>query len=313
MISAIVLNWNGKRFLKECFDSLSRQSFNDYELIMVDNGSTDGSIEFMRDNFPQVKIIALGKNMGFCRAMNAGIKLTKGEFISLFNNDVAVDKNWMEEMSAALVNNPDVGICASKIYFYKEPNKINSAGDLFHINGEAYNRGFGQEDNVSFDKTEFVFSATAAACTYRRSMLLEGVGLFDEDFFFNYEDVDLGFRAHLKGWKCLYLPGAVVYHHWLGTIGLFGRMRIFYIAKNNLSILVKNMPFKLLMKYAPAIFRKHLKISLGLVFRGSFSAFIKGRLCYLRQLPGMLKKRNSILRNRKISLEELEGLLEKGG
>ena len=310
MISAIVLNWNGKRFLKECFDSLSRQSFRDYELIMVDNGSTDGSKEFMRDNFPLVKMIALEKNMGFCRAMNAGIKSAKGEFIALFNNDLAADKDWMSEMHTALENNPDTGICASKVLFYKEPNKINSAGDLFSIRGEAHNRGFGQENDGRYNTEEFVFGATAAACIYRRSML-EDVGLFDEDFFNTYEDMDLSFRAHLAGWKCLYLPKAVVFHHWLGTIGFFSSMNIFYMSKNNLNILVKNMPLKLIRKYAFIILKKHLEIDSGMALRGSLPAFIKGKMCYLQQLPKMLGKRNSILKNMKISLKELDGLLEK--
>jgi len=310
MITAIVLNWNGKHFLKECFDSLLNQSFKDYELFMVDNGSTDGSLEFMRDKFPQVEILSLSRNMGFCRAMNAGIKLAKGRFIALFNNDVVVDKNWMGEMNAALENNPDVGTCASKILFYNAPHRINSVGDLLSISGEAHNRGFDEELDSKYDIPEFVFSASAAACIYRRTMLKE-IGLFDEDFFNTYEDIDLSFRAHLKGWKCLYVPKATVYHHWLGTIGLFSPMNIFYMSKNNLNILIKNMPLELIKKYASVIFKKHLKINLGMALRGSCSAFIKGKLRYLLQLPKMLKKRNTILKDRKITLKELEGLLER--
>lgn len=310
MISAIVLNWNGKKFLKECFDSLMNQTFKDYELMMVDNGSTDGSIEFMRDNFPQVKLVCLGHNLGFCRAMNAGMKLAKGEFLALFNNDVVVDRNWLSAMHSALKNNPEVGICASKILFYNEPDKINSVGDLFSISGEAHNRGIGEKDNGRYNKAQAVFSASAAACIYRHKML-EEIGLFDEDFFNTYEDMDLGFRAHLKGWDCLYVPEAVVYHHWLGTIGYFSAMNIFYMSKNNLNILVKNMPIELLMKHIFTIFKTHRRISLNMTSDGCYSAFLKGRLRYLLQLPCMLRKRNAILRNRKISLEELGGLLGK--
>lgn len=310
MISAIVLNWNGKRFLKECFDSLLDQTVRDYELIMVDNGSTDGSVEFMKDNYPQVKLVLLESNLGFCRAMNAGIKKAKGEYISLFNNDVVVDKDWMGVMGAALKDNPQAGICASKILFYKEPQKINSAGDTFDISAEAHNRGFGQADNGRFNKKEFVFSATAAACIYRRTMLDE-IGLFDEDFFNTYEDLDLSFRAHLRGWRCLYVPEASVRHHWLGTIGYYSPMNIFYMSKNNLNILVKNMPLGLIKKYALFIFKRHMIISLSLTSTGSYSAFIRGKLRYLSQLPAMLKKRNAILKNKKISLKELEGLLDK--
>jgi len=310
MISAIVLNWNGKRFLKECFDSLLDQAVKDYELIMVDNGSTDGSVEFMKDNYPQVKLVLLESNIGFCRAMNAGIKKAKGEYISLFNNDVVVDKDWVGVMGAALKDNPQAGICASKVLFYKEPQKINSAGDTFDISAEAHNRGFGQSDNGRFDKKEFVFSATAAACIYRRTMLDE-IGLFDEDFFNTYEDVDLSFRAHLRGWRCLYVPEAAVRHHWLGTIGHYSPMNIFYMSKNNLNILVKNMPLGLIKKYALFILKRHMVISLSLTSTGSYSAFIRGKLRYLSQLPAMLKKRNAILKNKKISLKELEGLLDK--
>jgi GT2 family glycosyltransferase len=310
MISAIVLNWNGKRFLKECFASLLNQTFNDCELIMVDNGSTDGSLEFMRDNFPQVKLLALGENIGFCRAMNAGMKLAKGDLIALFNNDVVVDENWMAHMHSALKDDPHTGICASKVLFYKERNIINSAGDIFNTSGEAHNRGFGQENDGRYDEQEFVFSATAAACIYRRTMLDE-VGLFDEDFFNTYEDMDLGFRAHLKGWSCLYVPGAIVYHHWLGTIGYFSLMNIFYMSKNNLNILVKNMPLKLIIKYAPVMFRNHLGISLNLAANGSYLPFIKGRLRYLLELPRMLRKRNIILKNKRITTTEVEGLLGK--
>ena len=299
IISAVIPNWNGKTFLKECLDSLLNQTFKDYELILVDNGSNDGSVEFIKNNYPMVKILAQPTNRGVAAGLNIGIRESKGKYIALFNNDIVVDRHWMSKMYRILEENNDVGFCASKMLFYIQPDIINAAGDNFTNYGESINIGFKEKDCSQYNISRYVFSACAGAAIYRRAML-EEIGLFDEDFITIYEDIDLGFRAQWRGWKCFYVSEAAVYHHGSATIGYSSPMHIFYLNRNNLNLIIKNLPLKLLLKYFYRFLIKQLKLSVQFGVNGSFIAFTKGKLCTLGQILCMLKKRNEILSNRKV-------------
>ncbi len=208
--SIIIPNWNGKELLEECLTSLAKQTDQDFEIIVVDNGSSDHSVEFLATNFPQVRVIPLERNMGFAIACNTGIRQAKGDRIVLLNNDTSQDEHWLEELNTALDQHPEVGFCASKMLNYWKPSIIDTAGDNLGV-ARGFKRGHQQPDGPAYNKQEYIFAACAGAAIYRRQML-DQVGLFDESFGSNLEDMDLSFRAQLQGFKCLYVPTAAVYH-----------------------------------------------------------------------------------------------------
>lgn len=214
----IIVNWNRKDYLRDCLFSALSQDYDNFKVILIDNGSTDGSVEFVRNKYPEVEIIALDKNYEFAKANNIGIKkaLDEGaEFIALLNNDTRVEKNWLSELVKVMESNPKIGICASKMLKMDKPNILDSAGHVF-IDGIIRDRGSGELDRGQYDTKLEVVGGCAGAALYRREML-DQVGLFDEQFGFNYEDAELSWRAYKYGWKARYVPQAVVYHVRGGT------------------------------------------------------------------------------------------------
>ena len=212
-VSVIIVNWNGRKYLDRCLSSLLPQTYAPFNIILVDNGSTDDSLEFIRNNFPMVEIVALERNYGFAKANNRGITqaFSQGvQFIALLNNDTEVDRNWLAELVKGMYDRDDVGIGASKILNMDNRRIIDSTGHIFS-RGIIRDRGYGMPDNGQYDKKLSVLGACAAACLYRRRML-EEIGLFDEDFGSYYEDAELSLRARSYGWKARYVPEAIVYH-----------------------------------------------------------------------------------------------------
>jgi len=309
MISVIVLNRNGKEYLKECLESLKIQTYKDFEVIFVDNGSTDDSIEYVKNNFPEVKILALGKNVGFAKGNNEGIKISQGEYIVLLNNDTKVDRFWLEELYKAISKNPSIGFCASKIIFYNDQEKIDSAGDGYSLCGAPFKRGHFEHKNKHNNKEE-VFGACAAAAIYRRTMLND-IGFLDEDFFIGFEDSDLSFRAQLRGYKCLYVPKAIVFHRGSATIGKLSNLQVYYGQRNVEYVYIKNMPSFLIFRY----FFSHLIYNLiGFLFflsKGKGLFFLKAKYSVLKNLPKLFKKRKIIQNNRKVDDNYLKKIMEK--
>jgi hypothetical protein len=309
MISVIVLNWNGKAYLKECLDSLRNQTFKNFEVILVDNGSTDGSIEYIKNNFPEVRILALEKNVGFSKGNNEGIKISQGEYVVLLNNDTRADRFWLEELYKAISKNPRIGFCASKIIFYSDQEKIDAAGDGYSLCGAPFKRG-NFEHRDKYTKEEEVFGACAAAAIYRKSMLND-IGLLDEDFFMGFEDSDLSFRAQLRGYKCLYVPKAIVFHRGSATIGKLSNLQVYYGQRNVEYVYIKNMPTALIFRY----FFFHLIYNLGaflfFLLKGRGLVFLKAKLSVLMNLRELLKKREIIQRNRKVDNAYLRKIMGK--
>ncbi len=309
MISVIVLNWNGKAHLKECLDSLRNQTFKDSEIILVDNGSTDDSIEYVKNNSPEVKILALGKNTGFCKGNNEGIKISQGEYVVLLNNDTKTDPFWLEELHKAISKNPSVGFCASKIIFYDNQEKIDAAGDGYSLCGAPFKRGH-SERRDKYNKEEEVFGACAAAAIYRKSMLND-IGLLDEDFFMGFEDGDLSFRAQLRGYKCLYVPKAIVFHRISATIGKLSSRQVYYGQRNVEYVYIKNMPISLIFRY----FFSHLIYNIGaflfFLLKGKGLVFLKAKLSVLRNLRILLRKRKAIQKSQKVDIVYLKKIMEK--
>lgn len=217
-VSIIIVNWNGKRYLNECLASAFNQTYLNYNVILVDNGSNDGSIEFVKEKYPEVKIIKLDKNYGFAKGSNIGMKEALKDkdvkYIALLNNDTKVDKIWLSELVKVAENEEKIGICTSKI-LRMDKLTIDSTGQVLRL-GMLVDRGHNKIDRGQYDDKSDIFSACAAACLYKREMLGE-IGLFDESFFAYYEDAELSWRAYKNGWKARYVPTSIVYHKGGGT------------------------------------------------------------------------------------------------
>jgi len=308
-ISVIVLNWNGKKFIEECLNALREQSFNDFETILVDNGSADGSVEFVKQNFSEVKILALPENVGFARGNNEGIKIAQGEYIALLNNDTKVSTDWLKELYDGITSDSKVGFCASKMIFYSDIEKIDTAGDSYSRCGAPLKRGCRQKAD-KYNIKEKVFGACAGAALYRKSML-DDIGLLDDDFFLGFEDSDLSFRAQLAGYECLYVPKAVVLHKVSVTIGKTSKTQVYYGQRNLEYVYFKNMPAELIRKY----FFSHLVYNFAaLVYfsiKGRGWDFCRAKISFLTNFRKTMTKRKIIQEKRRVKNEYLEKIMEK--
>jgi GT2 family glycosyltransferase len=300
-VSVIIPHWNGQEHLAACLSSLREQTFTDFDVILVDNGSDDGSQTYVRTHFPEVRLLELGENRGFTGACNAGYAIAESEVIALLNNDTEVDRGWLEAIVDALDKDPGAGSIASKILLYDRRHHFHAAGDFYRVNGIPGNRGVWQEDVGQYDEEEVVFSACGAAAAYRRATL-EQVGFLDDDFYFSCEDVDLGWRINLAGWHVTYVPRAVVYHKLKATGGTLTGS--YYDGRNFLYLLWKNVPGFVLRRYWRQIARAQLRIAGDALraWQGPASrARLRGQLAGLRGLPRMWRKRRPIQANRRLS------------
>ncbi len=307
--AVVIPNWNGERFLPTCLTSLRNQSFRDFETILVDNGSTDGSLALVSNVFPEVSVRALGENAGFSAAANAGIRATGAEFVVLLNNDTEQDPGWLEALVRAAEGHPEAGFFASKLVDFHDHRVLDGAGDAMRLSGLPYRLGHGERDRGQFGRADYVFSACAAAALYRREMLDE-IGLFDEDFVSYCEDGDLGFRAQLAGYRCLYVPEAVVYH--MGSASSGGKRSDVATrlgTRNSLSLLVKNLPLSAAPHVLPFFVLGQLARLLTAAATGGLGSHLKGLSGAWRQLPLSLEKRRGIQGTRRVSDAEVRGLL----
>jgi GT2 family glycosyltransferase len=306
-VSVIVVNWNGASYLSQCLGSLSQQSYTDTEIILVDNGSSDQSIDLVRKDFPEVKLIELADNSGFTGGNLAGLSIAQGEFIALVNNDTRVERDWLEKLLGPMMVEPTVGICASKLII-EGTDLIDSAGDGLATGGVGFNRGFGvsRREYCSFEP---VFAACAAAALYRREMIND-IGFLDEDFFLYDEDVDLSFRAQLAGWKCMYVPEAVVYHKGNATAVRLSDTHVYYHTRNLEFVWIKNMPTGLMFRFAHHKLLQELGSFCYLCLRHmKWRAFFKAKRDALKMLPVILGKRKTIQTRKRVSNRYIRQLL----
>ena len=309
LLSIIIPNWNGGHFLPTCLHSLSNQTYQSIEVIIVDNASTDGSEELVKSDFSWVRWIGLPENRGFTGACNEGLRAAKGDYLALLNNDTEVAPNWAQVVVGTFTSHPEIGSVASKMLLFDRRDHIHTAGDYFTTDGRAGNRGVWQLDEGQFDHEEYVFSACGGSSAYRRAMLDE-VGLLDDDFFFSSEDVDLGWRSQLAGWRCLYTPRAIVYHHLSATGG--GVTASYHDGRNLLYILVKDVPSALWRKHGFSILRAQTRLAWQALraWRGAAArARLRGMVAGVLGAPRMLRKRRQIQKSRRVSIEYLESLL----
>ena len=299
-VTVVIPNWNGERFLRLCLGSLRDQSFRTFETIVVDNGSVDGSITFVEEHFPEVNVVPLGENWGIAAAFNAGIEASTAEYVVLLNNDTEQDPGWLEALVRAAEDHPEAGFFASKLVDFHDRGVIDGAGDAMRLSGLPYRLGHGERDSGRFDRPGYVFGACAAAALYRKDMLDE-VGLFDEDFVSYCEDGDLSFRAQLGGYRCFYVPGAVVYH--MGSASTGGKrspMATRLGSRNSFSLLVKNLPLSVVPYILPFFVAGQLGRLLTAVATGSLRAHLEGLAGAWRHLPLMREKRAEIQKRKKL-------------
>jgi GT2 family glycosyltransferase len=309
LVSVIIPHWNQAHHLPTCLGSLRRQSYPHIEVIVADNGSTDGSLELLARDYPEARALPLGKNQGFAGACNAGMRAAKGALVALLNNDTEADPLWMKEVVAAFERHPEAGLIASKMLLFDRRDTFHTAGDFYRLDGIPGNRGAWQKDEGQYEREEYVFSTCGGSAAYRKTTL-DQIGLLDEDFFFSCEDVDLAWRAQLAGWKCVYTPRAIVYHKLSATGG--GVTASFYNGRNFIYLLAKDYPRDLWRTYWRAIVRAQLRITVEALqaWRGAAArARLRGQLAGLRGIPRMLRKRRVVQRSRTVPRSYLESIL----
>jgi len=292
-VSVILLNWNGLHYLKDCLPTLLAQTYTEFEIILADNGSTDGSVEWVKMNYPQVRLICNETNVGFCVANNRAIRASTGPFVVLLNNDTRVEPGWLAALVETAESDSTVGMCASKMLFADHPDMINSTGISLDPVGIAWDRGGGERDDPQEQKPIEVFGPCGGAALYRRAML-DQIGLFDEDLVAYLEDLDLAWRARLAGWRCLYVPSARVYHVHSGTWVKNSPWKSRLLGRNKVWTIAKNYSTDRLWIYLPLIVVYDLAaVIFALVTQRDVNP-LRGRLEGLKGLPGILRKRREV-------------------
>jgi GT2 family glycosyltransferase len=322
-----VVNWNRLDLLSACLESLTRQQGVDFEVIVVDNGSSDGSVEMAEREFGRgqrlsLRVLANSDNRGFCAANNQGIAAARAEFIALLNNDAAAEPGWLAALRRSFEGRPEVGMAASKILVFEDPRRIDKAGHLIYPDGQNRGRGSGEVDAGQYDRLEEILWPDGCAAMYRREML-NRIGGFDEDFFAYADDAELGLRARIAGWSCLYVPDAVVRHHRGSTLGVTSSHRLELIERNRVLLAAKLFPWSLLWLNGPYYLAR---IGAGILaatlgrgeidrfpgFRGkcrAAMALLKGDLAAVRLLPRMVRKRREINKLRRLSPSQVRKLI----
>lgn len=296
-ISVVVINLNGERHLTQLVAALQAQTLRDFELIFIDNASTDGSVPLMQRLCDQsslpITLLINERNLGFAPACNQGIRAAQGRWIALLNNDAFPEPGWLEHLWAAAQAGPRLGMIAAKLLFAHQPERINSAGIAIDRAGIAWDWRGGEIDQPDECGPIEIFGPCGGAALYSRPML-EQLGGFDEDFFAYLEDVDLAWRAQLAGWRCVLEPKARVYHVHSATLGDGSPFKNYLLGRNKIWLITKNYPSPWLIVYLPAILGYDLlSVILNALRTRNFSA-LQGRLAALRQLPRFLHKRRQI-------------------
>ncbi len=311
--SIVIPTWNGARFLGPCLDALDRQTLGPpgggaYEVIVVDNGSTDATGEVLAMR-PAVRVIRFNENRGFAAAVNAGITASRADVVVLLNNDTEVEPGWLAALVAALEADPGAGMATSKVRLWDRRDVLHTTGDTVDLAGSAANRGVWEVDRGQWDERRTVFGANAAAAAYRRA-LFDDVGGFEEAFGSYLEDVDLAWRARLAGWGCVFVPEAVVYHHVSATGG--GPLASYLVARNRVWLIARDYPARLLARHLGSVAAALTRAGWSALaaWRGAAArATLRGLAAGLITWPRMLPARRRIQARRRVSDDALEALL----
>ncbi len=310
----VIPNWNGIDLIEECLEALRKQT-QSHKVIVVDNGSSDGSNDLVRTHYPEVRLIEFGDNAGFAGGVNRGIRpaIAEGaDYIVLLNNDAVADSKWLERLVEHAKDRPDTGIITSKILSF-DGSHIDSTGDFYTCWGFSYPRGRGEADLGQYDAPELqsVFAGSGGASLYRADMLKK-IGLFDERFFAYFEDVDISFRAQLAGWKVRYEPTATVHHRISATSSRMpSNFTRYHTLKNFTYVYTKNMPGRLYVKNLPRFFAALWLMAANDLTRGKFATTLRASLTALAFTPAMVVSRVKIQRARKVPISYIDSMLEK--
>lgn len=292
--SIVILNLNGMKHLSPCIDSIHNQDFTDYEIIIVDNASTDTSVTFLEENYPDVLLVRNATNRGFAGGCNDGAEIASGEYLFFLNNDTVLSSSFFSHLEHAIQKYPDYGMYAPKMIY--PDGRINSTGIFISLSGAVWDRGLKEQD--TYGTSDEVFGPCGGAAVYTREVFFQA-GRFDEDFFIFMEDADLAFRTHLLGWKCRFIPEASVIHHHGGTVGVGSDFSVYYGNRNIIWFPLKNFPFRILFFSLPLIIIR----ALVTVFYYSCSGRGKLVLCAkwdaVKGIPSLLRKRKGIHQNKK--------------
>jgi len=298
-VDIIIVNFNGKALLEKCLSFVTKMNYSKFNVHVIDNGSSDGSVEYIRTYFPQFDLVSLGANLGFSRANNYGIELCRGDFVFFLNNDVIVKPDTLEKLVKGL-RDPEVAIAVPKMYDFE--GLVNGAGGVCDYYGFAFNKGIGEKDREEYDHENFVPYGCCGAALVRRRVL-EEVGVFDRRYFMYHEDVDLSWRIRLRGYKILYYPSSVVFHKYMASIGK-DRTRIISLwEKNRVRTLLKNYELRSLITVLPTLLiLKILHIIYALVHKDvrEVTGLAAAYLWNLRHIRDTLKERHKIQRSRRV-------------
>ncbi|MFL5910166.1 MAG: glycosyltransferase family 2 protein [Gaiellaceae bacterium] len=285
--AAVVPNWNGRRWLPGCLASLAAQTRPFDRIVVVDNGSTDGSLELLGREHPDVAVVALGENTGFAYAANRGVEAAGTDAVALVNTDVELDPAWHERMLAALGREPRAAAAACKMVELGDPSRLYDAGDFLRRDGVAEQRGRFERDDGRFDSPGTAFSACAGAALYRRAPLLEAGG-FDERYFAYLEDVELGLRLRLAGWDCLYEP-ALARHAGEGSAAALGASALAWVERNTLLLVARHFP----LRWLPYVAYRQLGWAWHAARERRLRGHLRGAAAALPLIPAMLRERRA--------------------
>lgn len=310
--SVIIPNWNGKVLLEDCLKSLSKQSFKDFEIIVVDNGSSDGSLEYIENYFPYIRLVKLEKNYGFAKAINEGVKVSNAEYVIFLNNDTSADRDWIKSLVECADIHPEAISVNSKVLNFYEKRIIDGTGILINDVGQAKSIGWQERDKKQYDKESYIFGSTGGASLFRRKDFIK-VGLLDETYFMYSEEVDFAFRAQFMGYKAIFCPKALVFHKHKATARKLPQHLEYWQFKNMTQTIIKDFPTTIMFKKLRWL--KIILIHFNTIFyqlkNGFFWPPFATDFWIILHLPYLLKERRRIQRSRKVSDEYIEGFLKE--
>ena len=287
----VIPNWNGRHMLEICLPSLYNQRFDNFTVIVVDNGSTDGSADYLRNNYPQVEVVELQENCGFSAAVNRGIEAGRREWVLLLNNDIEMAPNCLGHLSLQAASEPQIRMFALKMLSYADRTVLDGAGDGVLRGGVGYRLGTLEPDSGKYNLKREVFGACAGAALYHRT-LFHRVGLFDEEFFAYLEDVDFNLRAVRAGIRCCYVPEAVVYHMGSATSGSkINKLTVRLTTRNNIFVICKNYSLSMLVRFFLPLLVYQFFWLVFVIKKGQLIAYISGIVEAIPRVAAMVRKR----------------------
>ncbi len=311
-VTVAIVNWNGERFLNRCLSALLAQTVIPNEIILVDNASSDASLDIVR-RFPSVRVLPQSKNLGFAGGNNLAIAacVAESKWIALLNPDAFPEPHWLEALLSAVRENPEFDVFGSKLVNAAAPSVLDGAGDVYHISGLVWRMGYGVPVASLSAQVSEVFSPCAAAALYRRSAFLE-VGGFDEDFFCYMEDVDLGFRLRLARHRCLLVHESVAHHVGSGTTGgQHSEFALYHGHRNLVWTFVKDVPALLFWLFLPLHLAMNVVAVVVFTLRGHGRVMLRAKWDAIKGLPKMWRKRQVVQLTRVATVREIWRLMDK--